>query len=76
MCQWIRLGRAWKTKEALRVMSLLTEDGVRARTVPREFGSPIGLLRLERMNPEAVWPIFVKAKQLEKALSVLKKTIL
>lgn len=73
MCRWIPLFRALKTGQACEVICLLRENRVRVRTVPREFGGPIGILRLGSMDSEAVWPILIKAKQAGKAVSALKK---
>lgn len=63
--------RCWKTEQAYQVMHLLREYRISARTVPDEFSGSNGRRRMLSMNREILWPVYVRAKQLERAIAIL-----
>lgn len=71
--RWKKLPRSWKTDQAYRVINLMKEYRINARTKPDEFSGPTGDWRLLFMDSEIVWPIFVKTRQFEQAVSILTK---
>lgn len=68
---WSQLPRSWKTEDAYQVFNLLKEYRITARTKPDEFSAPTGDWKMLFMDSETVWPVFVKTRQLEQAISIL-----
>lgn len=70
---WIRLCGDQKTMQTYRIIHLLKEHRICARTLPDEFNGYLGPGRMLCMDPQRIWPILVKEKQLEQALRILSQ---
>ena len=69
--KWIRLPPAWETAQAYQAIHLLKDNHINARTLPDEFNGTVGNERMLNMNSNAMWPIYVKARQAELATMIL-----
>ena len=65
-----QLLRYWKTEQAYQVMNLLKEYHIRAKTVPDEFNPPFDS-RMLSIAPEIMWPVYVRARNFERAVAIL-----
>lgn len=63
-----QLLRYWKTEQAYRVMSLLKEYHIGAKTIPDEY---CGNSRMLLLDPEIMWPVYVRARNFERAAAIL-----
>jgi len=70
--RWVRLPRAWKTEQASQVIYLLKGYHIRAKTLPDEFNGLYGNSRIQYMDSEAMWSVFVRADKLSQAVRILK----
>lgn len=66
-----QLLRYWKTEQAYRVMSLLKEYHIGAKTIPDEFSGAFGNSRMLLLDPEIMWPVYVRARNFERAAAIL-----
>ena len=71
--KWIKLPPAWNTAQAYQAINLLKDNRVNARTLPDEFNGTVGNKRMMNMNSDAMWSIFVKARNVERAIKVLSE---
>lgn len=69
--RWVRLPKVWKTTEAYQAMNLLRTLNIRAKTTPDEFNGSYGNKRMVFMDGEIFWPIYVRKKQLDRAIAIL-----
>ena len=71
--KWIKLSPAWNTAQAYQAINLLKDNRINARTLPDEFNGTVGNERMMNMNSDAMCPIFVKARNVERAIKVLSE---
>ena len=66
-----QLLRYWKTEQAYRVMILLKEYHIGTKTIPDEFSGAFGNSRMLLRDPEIMWPVYVRARNFERAVAIL-----
>lgn len=71
--KWIKLPPAWNTAQAYQAINLLKDNRINARTLPDEFNGTVENERMMNMNSGAMWLIFVKARNVERAIKVLSE---
>ena len=71
--KWIKLPPAWNTAQAYQAINLLKDNRINARTLPDEFNGTVENERMMNMNSDAMCPIFVKARNVERAIKVLSE---
>ena len=71
MSAWIRLQHTLKTEQVYQAINLLNTYHIHLRTQPDEFNGKGGCARLLSMDPEIMWPLYVKRKHLSKAIRIL-----
>ena len=71
--KWIKLPPAWNTAQAYQAINLLKDNRINTRTLPDEFNGTVGNERMMNMNSDAMWAIFVKARNVERAINVLSE---
>lgn len=63
--------RYWKTEQAYQVMNLLKEYHIGAKTLPDEFNGAYGNTWMLSLDPEIMWPVYVRARKFERAVAIL-----
>ena len=71
--KWIKLSPAWNTAQAYQAINLLKDNRINARTLPDGFNGTVENERMMNMNSDAMWSIFVKARNVERAIKVLSE---
>ena len=59
--------------EVVITVHLLKDNRINTRTLPDEFNGTVGNERMMNMNSDTMWPIFVKARNVERAINVLSE---